>query len=314
MLGARHLLSCQSFWGLTLAFSIVKSLRLQAVRTLLGFARGAPALVKGFEHRLIADGHAGTHVQGSPPMRAPTPGRAAPPQRATVPIERSDSDQGSEALAASRAHLREGEPQRPCTHRPHAWDTAGQGRALAPDGARPPRGVHVVLSAATRCLSQALGPSRSGRRRRGAFARRSARRSAGRCGAAAAPGGRAALPAARLAAGAAQGAPPRHVGHGTGIEALGGGPGPVACARPVRGGDSVPRGARRRRPSRDHGPVGAARGSSTSSGGGVAWSQATRAAIPGAACVTAQRAPVGRRALARGAWAHLYHHRPEGQP
>ena len=114
-------------------------------RTLLGFARGAPALGKGFEHRLRADGHEGTHGQGSPPRRAPTPGRAGPPQRATVPMERSAADQGSAALAASRAQLREGEPQRPCTHRPHARDTAGPGRALAPDGARPPRGVHVVL-------------------------------------------------------------------------------------------------------------------------------------------------------------------------
>jgi hypothetical protein len=37
--------------------------------------------------------------------------------------------------------------------------------------------------------------------------------------------------------------------------------------------------------------------------GGTAWSRGTRAAIPGAACVPAQRAPVGRRAIARGAWA-----------
>ena len=63
-------------------------------RHLLGFARGAQALGKGFEDRVIANGHEGTHVQGRPPLRTPTPGRAGPPQGATVPLAGRDADEG----------------------------------------------------------------------------------------------------------------------------------------------------------------------------------------------------------------------------
>ena len=99
-------------------------------RDLLGFACGAQTLVQGCEHRIIADGHEGTSVQGHPHMRAPTPGGAGLPPGATVPIARRDADQGGEARAASGAQLREIEHQRPGTHRPNAGDTPVQGDGL----------------------------------------------------------------------------------------------------------------------------------------------------------------------------------------
>ena len=72
--------TCHGFWCLTMALKMVQEFaHAGRQRNLLGFARGAQALVKGFEHRIIADGHEGTHVQGSPHMRTPTPGRAGPP-------------------------------------------------------------------------------------------------------------------------------------------------------------------------------------------------------------------------------------------
>jgi hypothetical protein len=66
-------------------------------------ARTAQALVKGFEHRMIANGHEGTHIQGRPPMRAPTPSRTGPSQGAAVPMEGRDANEGRTALAASGA-------------------------------------------------------------------------------------------------------------------------------------------------------------------------------------------------------------------
>jgi hypothetical protein len=166
-----------------------------------------------------ADGHEGPHLQGRRPRRAPAPGRTGPPQRATVALARRATNQGRQARAASRASLREGAPQRPHPARPNAWAAAIQGRARQTGLAR------SVVSrassrAATRCLSQAIGVSRSARRP-------------------------AALRSGRLGAGAALAAPPRHSGPRRGHR---GAPfGPTAQSlwqRPVPGEAGRPRQAR----------------------------------------------------------------------
>ena len=125
MLCARHLLHVPGF--LVLDHGIEHRHELAHTgrqRHLLGFACGAQALVKRFEHRMIADGHEGTHIQGRPDMGTPTPGRAGPPQGATVPIAGSDANEGRDALAASGAQRWQVKEQCPRTHGPNTGDTA----------------------------------------------------------------------------------------------------------------------------------------------------------------------------------------------
>ena len=114
-------------------------------RDLRRFASRAQALIKPFAYRVVADRNPRTHVQDRPDMGTPTSGRAGPPQGATVPIEGGDTDESGNALAASGAQLWQVEQQRARTCRPNAGDTAVQGLALAPDGARSQRGVQVVI-------------------------------------------------------------------------------------------------------------------------------------------------------------------------
>ena len=106
MLCARHLLHVPRL--LVLCHGIENGQELTHAgreRDLLGFARRAQARIKGFEHRIIADGHEGTHVQGRPDMGASPPGRAGPPQGAAVPLAGGDADERRDALAASGAQL-----------------------------------------------------------------------------------------------------------------------------------------------------------------------------------------------------------------
>jgi len=93
--------TCQGFWCLTMALRIVKSLRIQAVSaTFATLPAGPQALVKPFEDGVILDRDQRTHVQGRPDMGTTSPGRAGPPQGATVPIEGRDADEGRDALTA----------------------------------------------------------------------------------------------------------------------------------------------------------------------------------------------------------------------
>jgi hypothetical protein len=231
-------------------------------RDLRYFAGRAQALIKPFEDVVIPDRDQRTHVQGRPDMGATTPGRAGPPQGVTVPIEGSVADEGRDALAASGAQLWKVEDQRPRTHWPNAWDTAVQGLALAPDGARPQRGVQVVIQGrhaliepgnmgldvgpqATRRVFKAIlfgGPHRNELpppRQEGAqlfslhVRKRTRRRSHSLC----------------------------KVGHGPGIEDIGFGQLPSRLRKvPYLAGINHYEGHGGRRQCRDHGPVVATRG------------------------------------------------------
>ena len=100
---------------------------------LVGFARGAQALRKGFEHRGVPHGDQRTHGQGSAHGGASAPDGAAAPQGAPVALAGGNSSQGGEALAAQRAQLRQIQDTRPGPHGPHARHTAGQRVARTPD-------------------------------------------------------------------------------------------------------------------------------------------------------------------------------------
>jgi hypothetical protein len=114
-------------------------------RDLLGCARGAQALINLVAPGVVPDRAERTPVQGRPAMGAPAPCSMGPPSGATGPVAGGHADEGREALAASGAPRWAGEHPRPRPHRPTAWDTAGQSRAFAPDGARPSRGLPVVI-------------------------------------------------------------------------------------------------------------------------------------------------------------------------
>ena len=55
------------------------------------------------------------------------------------------ADSRRNALATQGAPLGQVEPQRPGTHRPNAWATAGQRLALAPDGTGTEGGVQGIV-------------------------------------------------------------------------------------------------------------------------------------------------------------------------
>ena len=219
-------------------------------RNLLDFARGAQALVKGFAHRIIADGHEGTHGQGSPHRRAPpkvvrvprreplsrlngaTPTRAAMRWRLKVPT----SGRSSPSVRAHTGPMPG--PLRETVSRSHQ---TGLARCVVSKS---------FSRAATRCLSQAIGASISVRRRRRAFSRRfcSAGRSARSCRRRARRARSSAVCASGSGRGAgrtasAQGATPGHRGQRGWPTA------PSLAHSPVLGEDSSPRGARRPQPA-----------------------------------------------------------------
>lgn len=291
MLCARHLLHVPGLLVFCHGIETRQALAHTGRPDLCHFTSRAQALRKPFENGVVPDRHQRTHRHSCSDLRTPTPGRLGPPQGATVPIAGGDADEGRTALAAQRAPLRPVEPSRPRTPQPHAWDTAVQGLALAPDGARPQRRVQVVSQGCHALIEPGemgldVGPQATRR-----------------------------VPEAVLLGGphGAELPPPRQAGaqlfglrvwqrarhrpyrlrkvrHGPGLAGS-------SCGHRPRRVGQVP--SRAATTARWYPPV----ASSLISVGSTAWSRATRAAIPGSSFVPLQRSPVGRRAISSGALA-----------
>jgi hypothetical protein len=165
MLCARHLLHVPGC--LVLAHGVEDRQELAHAgrqRYLLGFARGAQALVKGFEHRIIADGHEGTHVQGRPHLCASTPGGASPrrvplsrlrgatPTRAAMRwrLKVPNSGRSSSKVQVHTEPMKAREstgltrPQGPGTHGANTGHPPEEGLVLPPDETRPQRSVRCT--------------------------------------------------------------------------------------------------------------------------------------------------------------------------
>ncbi len=74
---------------------------------LVGLSRIHQTLVKGPDDRVEANGNGGSHVQHLTHMRSATPDSASAPEGAAVPIQRGNSDEGSDLIAIQSAQLRE---------------------------------------------------------------------------------------------------------------------------------------------------------------------------------------------------------------
>src|SRR3954465_6285717 len=62
-------------------------------RHFLRLACGEESVIKGFEHRIAAGAHQGSHVEHRADRSASAVNRAAPPPAARVPVERCDADE-----------------------------------------------------------------------------------------------------------------------------------------------------------------------------------------------------------------------------
>jgi hypothetical protein len=108
-------------------------------------AGGPQAVRKCLAHRLVPHGYKGAQIESGPYRGASPPERPAAPEGAALPRQGRHPDQRGQPLAAQRAQLRQGEPQRPCPDRANAGDAAEKVRALTPHRPRPQRRVAVVL-------------------------------------------------------------------------------------------------------------------------------------------------------------------------
>jgi hypothetical protein len=72
---------------------------------LLRFARGQQALVKGFDHGIVARGHERAHIQHRPDLGATSVYGPPSAQRPTVTVKGGNANQGGEWLGAQAAQL-----------------------------------------------------------------------------------------------------------------------------------------------------------------------------------------------------------------
>ena len=72
---------------------------------LLRFARGQQALVKGFDHGIVARGHERPHIQHRPDLGATSVHSPPAAQRPTVTVKGGNADQGGEWIGAQGAQL-----------------------------------------------------------------------------------------------------------------------------------------------------------------------------------------------------------------
>src|SRR5262245_25637500 len=99
---------------------------------LLGMAGGPKALVEGGEGRIVTGGSESGHIQRSPDGPAAALNHAAAPQRATVPVEGRDPDQGGDLSAIEMSQLREFRNERRRGDRSRARHGPEQVLGLAP--------------------------------------------------------------------------------------------------------------------------------------------------------------------------------------
>src|SRR4029079_6533156 len=91
---------------------------------LFGLACRTEARIERLQHRIMAHGRQGPHIERGTYRGAATPNGPRPTEGATIAVQGCDAYQRSNLLPAEGAELRQIQQQGPSTHGANAWRTA----------------------------------------------------------------------------------------------------------------------------------------------------------------------------------------------